>query len=98
MTREEEVKFRDECAMRVMQGLLSNAHLQKEFLKDISKIEKNLDCKFDSSQRSGYMQREHAMISYQFADAMLEEKKKRDEKICATDLGIRRDWLRLRRM
>jgi len=86
---EEEKKFRDECAMRAMQGLLSNSHLQKEFLKDISKIEKNLDCNFDLGQRSSYMQNQHAMISYQFADAMLKERKKnwqRNKMLKAIDL------------
>ena len=58
---EEEIKFRDECAMRAMQGLLSKL--------------------LPSQVLTNYMQNQYAIISYQFADAMLEEKKKRDEKL-----------------
>lgn len=57
MTREEEIKFRDECAMRVMQGVCSSKYY--------------ID----------YSSKETAANAYELADAMLEEKKKRDEKL-----------------
>lgn len=72
-------KYIDECAMRAMQALLSNSHLQKEFLKDLKKIEKNMGRTLESKERSDYMQSQHAMISYQFAEVMLKEKLKRNE-------------------
>ena len=70
-------KYIEECAIRAMQALLSNSHLQKEFLKDLKKIEKNMGRTLESKERSDYMQSQHAMTSYQFAEAMLREKLKR---------------------
>jgi len=55
MTREEEIKFRDECAMRAMHSIFSSVQCYN--YADMAK-----DC-------------------YDRADAMLEEKKKRDEKL-----------------
>jgi len=62
MTREEEIKFRDECAMRAMQSLYSNESIELNEMHSVI-----------------------APISYEIADAMLEEKKKRER---AFDEGI----------
>ena len=75
----EQKKFRDDCAIAALQGFLANPYLQKEFLNDIKKIEKAAGRKYDSSEKSVYMQSSHANISFIFADAMLKEKLKRDK-------------------
>lgn len=63
MTREEEVKFRDECAMRQLE-LYTKADL-KDQLNTTEEDSAELRAKW----------------SFEDADAMLEEKKKRDEKL-----------------
>lgn len=71
------IELRDYFAGKALQGLLANAHIQKEFLKDLDKIEKGLAFDFTQGKRAEYMQYQHAMISYAFADAMMKERPKR---------------------
>ena len=73
-------KYVDECAMRAMQAFLANPYLQKEFIKDLDKIEKSIGHKFEGDERSKYNQCQHANISYKFAEAMLKEKLERNGK------------------
>lgn len=68
------IELRDYFAGKALQGLLANAHLQKSFLKDLDKIEKEMEVKFEPGKRSEYMQNQHTLISYAFADAMLKRR------------------------
>ncbi len=70
------IELRDYFAGKALQGLLANAHLQKEFLKDLDKIEKSMQVEFSQGKKAEYMQHQHALISYAFADAMLKRKDK----------------------
>ena len=74
----EQIKFRDNCAIAALQGFLANPYLQKKFIKDIKKRERAVDRKHDLDEISIYMQ-SNANISFNFADAMLKEKLKRDK-------------------
>jgi len=58
MTKEKEIKFRDECAMRVLQGMHANSRVE------LDKMRKDIP-----------------IYCFQMAEEMLEEKKKRDEKL-----------------
>jgi len=68
-------ELRDHFAGLALQGFLSNPHLQKMFLKDLDKYEKELSC-FDQMGRAKFLQEWHATTSYAFADAMMEEREK----------------------
>jgi hypothetical protein len=70
------IELRDYFAGCVLQGLLANSHLQKEFLKDTKKILKDLTGEEhnENISVSSYMQYHHTMIAYSFADAMIEKK------------------------
>jgi site-specific recombinase XerC len=68
-------ELRDHFAGLVLQGFLSNLHLQKMFLKDLDKYEKELSS-FDQMQRAKFLQEWHATTSYAFADAMMKEREK----------------------
>lgn len=90
MTREEEIKFRDECAKVALQAILGNSEIQKGIMKDKANLKKSLEkAGIDLSATTDvnivgddvFVRQWHAMTAYQFADAMLEEKKKRDEKL-----------------
>jgi len=61
MTREEEIKFRDECAIKAM------SLLEQDY------------CGYHKSDE--YRANKIANLAFVWADAMLEEKKKRDEKL-----------------
>ena len=71
-----DITLRDYFAGQVLQGLLANAHLQKEFLKDIKNILKDITGGEEAKNisTSEYLQYHHSMVSYAFADAMLKEK------------------------
>jgi hypothetical protein len=60
MTREEEIKFRDECAMRAMPAIMYSELTPNEYLNERVNL---------------------AKMAFDIADAMLEEKKKRNEKL-----------------
>ncbi len=90
LTREEEIKFRDECAKVALQAILGNSEIQKGIMKDKANLKKSLEkAGIDLSATTDinivgddvFVRQWHAMTAYQFADAMLEEKKKRDEKL-----------------
>lgn len=68
------IELRDYFAGKALQGLLANAHLQKEFLKDLDKIEKEMGVKFEQSKKAQYLHNQHALISYAFADGMLKRR------------------------
>ena len=74
-------KYVDDCAIAILQGLLSNSYLQKEFLKDLDKLEKSMGVEFEQGKRAEHNQWNHAMVSYSFAEAMLKEKLRRNEKL-----------------
>ena len=61
MTREEEIKFRDKCAIKAM-NLLERHNCS-------------------SGESDAYRVNKIAVLAFALADAMLEEKKKRDEKL-----------------
>lgn len=75
------IELRDYFAGQALSGLMANAHLQKEFLKDAKAILKDLlgeDLEPNSKITvASYLQYHHAMISYAFADGMIEEREKK---------------------
>ena len=74
------IELRDYFAGQVLSGLLANAHIQKEFLKDCKREEKHLKETMGYEKEcfvSEYMQYHHASIAYKFADAMIEQKRKK---------------------
>ena len=76
------LELRDYFAGQALSGLMANAHLQKEFLKDAKAILKDLvGGEVDSKiSVAAYLQYHHAMIAYAFADGMMEERDKKKAK------------------
>lgn len=73
--REKVMDIRDEFAIRIMQGMLSNSWIQREFKKDIKNL--NREAEFDPGAISAYMRNFHSDTAYKWADAMLEFRDKK---------------------
>lgn len=62
--------IRDEFAIKILQAMLSNSWMQKEFNKDLKD--------YTREQRAEYLKDFHIKTAYEWADAMLEIKIKTD--------------------
>lgn len=60
------MELRDEFAIRILQAMLSNSWMQKEFNKDLKA--------WSSEERAKYLKEFHARTAYQWADEMLKMK------------------------
>lgn len=72
------MELRDFFAGQVLQGMLANDYIQRKYAADLKALSKGLNLEPKPKAEAKHLQEWHALCAYQFADAMLEMRQRKN--------------------